>query len=386
LISIENPEGDIIQLGGWDVDMGADDGSFPSSMNSHLPGTYEHTFILPQRFEGGSGEWVLRFTNGYSASRGATWTGAVDIGQNANYVIDCNFNGVDDSEEILLGDADDCDENGIPDSCDLLTGNDSNNDGVVDACQIDCTVAPQFAFEGDAGDVSEVMFEFDGEAISLDVTVAFEGTSGDQTWAGDLCLALLAPNGESVQLGGFDHSFEDVAVLGDFPSSWDKRASGTYSDASFSMGSAGLAGNGTWTLLVANGFAGSAGAAWKGTLTVCKLDTVPVPLIDCNENGINDAEDISGGMEDCDGNGRPDTCDITDGAIGTNGNSRIDSCEHDEGDLNLDGCVNGTDLGLFWLVFGVPDPPYGDLDGDGDVDFDDFDILQSNFDDKCVPI
>ena len=386
LIAIENPEGDIIQLGGWDVDMGVDDGSFPSDMNSHLPGTYDHTFILPQRFEGTSGEWTLHFTNGYSQSRGATWAGLVDIGQNANYLIDCNFNGVDDTDEILAGDVEDCDGNGIPDTCDLLTGGDGNGDGSLDSCQIDCTVQPQFDFDGTASDLAEVTFEFDGDVISLEVNVTFDSMSGDQTWAGDLCVALQSPSGASVQLGGFDHAFEDITMIGDFPSAWDKRARGSYSGATFALGSHALSGSGTWTIYVTNGFAASAGAAWKGTLTLCALDEVLVPLSDCNGNGIEDKEDVVAGSEDCNANGVPDTCDIDNGALDTNGNLRIDSCELAEGDLNLDGCVNGEDLGLFWLVFGVDDPPYGDLDGDGDVDVDDFDILQSNFDDTCVPL
>ena len=66
-----------------------------------------------------------------------------------------------------------------------------------------------------------------------------------------------------------------------------------------------------------------------------------------DDNGIDDAEDIAAGAEDCNGDGQIDSCEIIDGAFDTNGNMRLDSCELDEGDLNLDGCVNGGDLGLF---------------------------------------
>lgn len=385
LVAIESPDGEIIQLGGWDVDMGSDDGAFPSGMNSHLPGTYSHTFFLEQRFEGSSGEWTLHVANGYSASRGASWVGTVDVGQNANYIIDCNQNGTADEDDILAGDATDCDSNGIPDSCDVLTGGDANGDGVLDFCQVDCSTSAEFAFNGDAGDVAEVTFSFDGEPVRIDVSATYDNTQGDQTWAGDLCMALLDPNGGAVQFGGFDLAFDDVATIGDFPAWWDAREDGGYANASFALTNSGLEGAGTWTIRITNGFADSLGASWQGTLAVCRLVPV-IPLVDCNGNGEDDAEDIAGGTEDCNGNGTPDSCDIADGADDTNGNLRIDSCEQAEGDLNLDGCVNGEDLGLFWLVFGVDDPPYGDLNGDGIVDEDDFDILMGNFDKDCIPI
>ena len=45
------------------------------------------------------------------------------------------------------------------------------------------------------------------------------------------------------------------------------------------------------------------------------------------------------------------------------------------GDFNLDGCVDGEDLGLFLLMFGVVDPEYGDLNGDGVVDGADYGLM-----------
>ena len=61
---------------------------------------------------------------------------------------------------------------------------------------------------------------------------------------------------------------------------------------------------------------------------------------DCNGNGVDDCDDIDAGMED------------------TNNNGLLDSCERAKGDLNLDGQVNGLDLGTLLLSWGpMPDPP-----------------------------
>jgi hypothetical protein len=178
-----------------------------------------------------------------------------------------------------------------------------------------------------------------------------------------------------------------VASAGDFPGSWDITANGSYPEVTFNLLSSGLSGDGQWNLRITNGFAASSGAKWTGSFAICNINPVEIIQIqDCNNNDIDDADDIANGLEDCDANGQPDICDINEGAFDTNGNNRIDECERAEGDLNLDGCVNGQDGGLLLAVVGIEDPPYGDLDGDGDVDIEDFLLLQGNIDPDCVPI
>lgn len=52
-------------------------------------------------------------------------------------------------------------------------------------------------------------------------------------------------------------------------------------------------------------------------------------ITDCNNNGVDDAEDIGNGTsEDCNGNGVPDECDLADGTSeDCNGNSVPDECD-----------------------------------------------------------
>ena len=48
--------------------------------------------------------------------------------------VDCNNNGVDDSEDIANGTSEDCDGNGVPDECQP----DCDGDTIPDACEVDC--------------------------------------------------------------------------------------------------------------------------------------------------------------------------------------------------------------------------------------------------------
>ena len=395
LVVVKAPNGAMFQLGGYDVDYGTSYGRFPSNLNSHMdfpnsttpPNGTVYSFPLPQRFEGAPGEWELMVANGFIESFDGYWRGTIDVGHNANYIIDCNTNGIEDAEEVRSGDAPDCNGNGIPDSCDIALGADSNNDGVIDVCQLDCGTVIPFTFNDNDASETTITFPFSGSAFDIQCQAKYRNLTLDQTWAGDLLVKLTDPSGRSVQFGGYDLGYANVTTIGDFPSSWNTPANGVYPMTTWNLMSSGLSGEGDWTLQITNGFRESQGAFWSGAFTICEIVPVDViSIVDCNENSIDDAEDIAGGVEDCDANGKPDICDIADGAFDTNGNDRIDACERAEGDLNLDGCINGEDTGLFWVVFGTEDPPYGDLDGDGDVDADDFGILMSNYDKDCVPL
>ncbi len=72
---------------------------------------------------------------------------------------------------------------------------------------------------------------------------------------------------------------------------------------------------------------------------------------DCNENGIDDADDISAGVEDdIDADGRPDSCEIA------------------VGDVNLNGVVNHADVNTVLGWWGLGYSPTSDANFDGMVD------------------
>ncbi|MFQ5463088.1 MAG: thrombospondin type 3 repeat-containing protein [Phycisphaerae bacterium] len=76
---------------------------------------------------------------------------------------------------------------------------------------------------------------------------------------------------------------------------------------------------------------------------------VAIQIVDCNGNGISDADDIaSGTSEDCNSNAIPDSCDSTDGtAADCDGNGVLDSCDIASGageDCNANGVPDACDI------------------------------------------
>ncbi|UCG31594.1 MAG: hypothetical protein JSU68_07990 [Phycisphaerales bacterium] len=141
-----------------------------------------------------------------------------------------------------------------------------------------------------------------------------------------------------------------------------------------------------WCDTSCEGFCG--GVAGCGTYEDCNQNYAPdecEPDDDCNVNLVQDICDIAGGTsDDCNGNKVPDECDVAGGTSWDgNGNGVPDECEP-PGDLDGDLDVDLNDFATFAVCFGgatVTIPPPGcspasfagsDLDGDGDVDLSDF--------------
>ncbi len=90
-----------------------------------------------------------------------------------------------------------------------------------------------------------------------------------------------------------------------------------------------------------------------GSIVEAGIDDFRVSKIicaDCNDNGVEDSEDISiGTSEDCNSNGKPDECDIADGtSTDANTNGIPDECETaildcGEGQINA-GCGSTSDI------------------------------------------
>ena len=119
---------------------------------------------------------------------------------------------------------------------------------------------------------------------------------------------------------------------------------------------AGVSGPAAW---VRSGFAnllltdvaicGSGENPIAGGFTPAGTLVIEAACSDCNENGTSDPwEILIGAASDTNGDGQPDDC----------------SCL---GDVNLDGSVDGADLGFLLLHWNSAHQTY-DLDGDGSVD------------------
>jgi hypothetical protein len=123
-------------------------------------------------------------------------------------------------------------------------------------------------------------------------------------------------------------------------------------------------------------------------------------VVDCNDNGIDDAEEIAEGENDLDGNGRPDECDpdcngdgvpdaheIAEGAADCDGNKVPDGCET-FADCDADGvgdaCAIRQGLVEDCDGNGIPDTcdidsGAGDSDSDGVLDACQLDGIDASF-------
>jgi alpha-tubulin suppressor-like RCC1 family protein len=114
----------------------------------------------------------------------------------------------------------------------------------------------------------------------------------------------------------------------------------------------------------------------NGVRDTCQIASQPA--LDCNHDGILDSCQ-AGSALDCDSNGQIDACEIAVGAGDTDHDGRLDACEIRYGDFNLDGRIDGADLGGLLAVWGLAPPPYGDLTDDGRVDGADLGVLLSRW-------
>ena len=163
------------------------------------------------------------------------------------------------------------------------------------------------------------------EAQNLDANITFSDSSGD-SFAGDLVLGLCDPNGNCVEIGGANLNL-GYTSLGLWPSSWNTSAAGTYI-ASVDLTGSGLGGDGTWTLVMMNGYSfASAVGTWTGAFELSGACGDDECLTDADADGVCDDEDDCVGVLDacgvCNGPGEIYDCgcsDIPEGACDCDGN------------------------------------------------------------------
>lgn len=333
VIALVAPGGDAVEWGGFNLDFGLPSaGDFPPPWNQTNAGHYIYSFDLSSFNVSGDGMWEMRVMNGDSNSNNVSWVGVVtaEIQCAGCPEFDCNENGVEDADDITNMTSPDCDTNGVPDECDP----DCDADGQPDACETDtdgdgtpdnCEGIPdgdvEFDFFGPGGDFIQVPFEWHGEVNEVLVEIDFTNPSGE-TWPRDLLLAIVQPNGFGFEWGDASGTF-GFFDAGGYNSAWVYEEEGFYSQE-FDFSSLRARGNGTWTLLVGNGWQSSPPAGWAGFVRVGECEAC---VDDCNNNGVQDAADIvNSSSDDCNDNFRPDECDIADGGD-TNDDNALDICQ-----------------------------------------------------------
>ena len=337
----------------------------------------------------------------------------------------CNYDDdetTDTDNTLCVYAVDACDTcSGASDGSGTVLNNDSDGDGICDPDEIyGCTISTACNYEEGATEddgscdyttcTCESNWEFDtgnlmsGEFVSyeipsiseaglqsLDVTMEFVVNNG-AFWASDFLLAVCDPNGNCLQIGGYQYDL-GYENMGGWPSSWTTSSLGTYT-ATVDVSSANLSGNGTWVVMTYNGYLTSNPGYIQCVVTVvadgvCADPNAVMGCTDsnaCNYNpsATNDDGSCSypQGSLDCDGNCLVDVdgdgiCDEVDDCIGEfdacgvcNGPGEIYECgcsEIPEGDCDCQG--TGVDA-------------LGECGGDCPADDDDDGICDDT--DDCV--
>ena len=289
----------------------------PSSVDFTIPAAQFASLVA-------DGQLVLRVEPSLNATSDGCSNATLSL--DLEYVpvpTDCDQNGFEDPCEIEQNPTvKDCNRNGLLDVCEIASGAaDVNQNGVLDACEADCNANGL----PDGWEIAQGISpdcNANGKPDGCDIA---SGHSADIDGNGvpDPCQPDCNGNGR--------------------PDAWET-AQGLVPDCNNNSrpDSCDIAGN---------------------------------PQLDCNLDGIIDTCQGGPGGPDCNANGILDICEIAGGAEDKNHNGKLDSCELAYGDLNLDGVIDGLDLGGLLALWGAQNPPYGDLNRDGWVDGNDLGLL-----------
>ena len=213
--------------------------------------------------------------------------------------------------------------------------------GVCD-CFTDLTINETLS-GGTAG--TPVTFEGSGEVAGLDITLDFTGGSG--SWAGDMLMVISSPSGDCIEFGGFSDAVSAGCTdLGNYtlwPGDWAIDASGIYT-ASLDLSSAGLLGDGTWSVQIWNGWASG------GTVTYVADVTIQDVCIGGVINGCTDAAACNYNPDATADDGtcaELDLCGVCDGDNSSCGGcTDPESCNYDPDATIDDGSCVGEGVGI----------------------------------------
>ena len=189
-----------------------------------------------------------------------------------------------------------------------------------------------------ASQSSETSIEATGALTTIDMTLIFTNTTGGGSWAGDLLVELVDPNGQCIAVGGYNVSSSCSAGYAVWPSGWNVTPSGTYT-TTIDFTAAGLYGFGQWTLRLINGWTSSSSVDYDMTATlggVC-IGTPDIPgctdATACNYDSVATSDDGSCEYSSCAGCTDSAACNYDSTATLNNGSCEYTSCA---------GCTNNT--------------------------------------------
>lgn len=246
---------------------------------------------------------------------------------------DCNGNGIPDADEIAGG-ADDCDSNGVLDECEAF-GGDCDGNGVLDVCETlpdcdadgvsDCEAIAGGATDCDQDGVPDVCTGGSGipdtianaEAMDANSTVtgSTECANEEDTWdcaapggfftgAGpDVFYSISLPSSGTLSLVMCDSDFDTDLSIHDPATGAILYCDDDSCGSPIWQSSLQVLGIDAGDYIIRIG-------GWNGAVGNYILDSTFVGIIDCNGNGVDDADDIANGSsDDINSNDIPDDCE-----------------------------------------------------------------------------
>lgn len=260
----------------------------------------------------------------------------------------CNYTAGDNNNDgcIYAGDCAEC-------------GPDGNVIGGLEIAQLDVMLA--------GTGVDDSSFEASGAPQAVSITVDFDNAQSSGSWPGDMVLVLCAPNGDCLQIGGYDID-PGFPSAGGWPGGWNVSTPGTYT-ANVDLGLYDLSGDGSWTLQIINGWTSSgivsylidlqfpglcsSGDAVPGCTDVAACNYAPLATEDDGSCLYLDVLGDCGGGCTADNNGNgicdsEETCGAAACGDGTYWDDNAGLCRSTQllcpGDVDGDGTVNVTDV------------------------------------------
>ena len=221
----------------------------------------------------------------------------------------------------------------------------------------------------------------EGSPQAVDITMDFSNAQSGSSWPGDMLLVLCSPEGNCLQVGGYDID-PGYPSAGNWPGGWNVTAPGIYT-ANVSLSLVPLNGGGSWSVQIINGWTSSNAVDYLLDLQfpgLCALSTDVPGCTDpsaCNYNGDATVDDGSclydDALGECGGDCAADTnnngiCDDQENCgsaacgAGTWWDENAGLCRSSllqcPGDVDFNGYVNVSDvldvLGQFGVNCGAP--------------------------------
>lgn len=186
-------------------------------------------------------------------------------------------------------------------------------DGSCPTCDFSLNIEETNLGAGEVG--AAVQTNATGTLDTLDISLIWDNVGGNGSWAADLMIEIVLPDGSCVFIGGYNIP-SACTNLGNYaevwPTDWQSSESGTYT-TNVDLSGAQLTGTGTWSFSLVNGWSASAGVDYDLTVVLNGLCTSIL-------------EDVLGCTD-------PDACNFSPNATEDDGSCEFTSCA---------GCTDST--------------------------------------------